>query len=91
MTAPQSRTRRRACHDSRWRILGPQPGTEGAFLACSFWLADNYALTGRLKEAEELFLRLLGLSNHLGLLSEEDDPRLPVGSATSCRRSRTWR
>jgi GH15 family glucan-1,4-alpha-glucosidase len=52
------------------------PGTEGAFLACSFWLADNYAFTGRLKEAEALFERLLSLRNPLGLLSEEWDPTL---------------
>ena len=52
------------------------PGTEGAFLACSFWLADNYALGGRLSDAEALFERLLSLRNHLGLLSEEYDPNL---------------
>jgi GH15 family glucan-1,4-alpha-glucosidase len=52
------------------------PGTEGAFLACSFWLADNYAFGGRLAEAEALFERLLSLRNHLGLLAEEYEPRL---------------
>ena len=52
------------------------PGSEGAFLACTFWLADNYAFAGRVTEAEELFERLLHLRNHLGLLSEEYDPRL---------------
>jgi GH15 family glucan-1,4-alpha-glucosidase len=52
------------------------PGSEGAFLACSFWLADNYAFGGRLADAEALFERLLGLRNHLGLLSEEYEPTL---------------
>jgi GH15 family glucan-1,4-alpha-glucosidase len=52
------------------------PGTEGAFLACSFWLADNYALAGRLEDAEKLYERLLSLRNPLGLLSEEYDPVL---------------
>ena len=51
------------------------PGSEGAFLACSFWLADNYAFAGRMNEAEALFDRLLGLRNHLGLLAEEYEPR----------------
>jgi GH15 family glucan-1,4-alpha-glucosidase len=52
------------------------PGSEGAFLACSFWLADNYAMAGRAADAEALFDRLLGLRNHLGLLAEEWEPRL---------------
>jgi len=52
------------------------PGSEGAFLACTFWLADNYAFAGRYSEAEALFERLLTLRNHLGLLSEEYDYKL---------------
>jgi GH15 family glucan-1,4-alpha-glucosidase len=51
-------------------------GDEGAFLACSFWLADNYAFASRVRDAEELFERLLGLRNHLGLLAEEYDSTL---------------
>ena len=52
------------------------PGSEGAFLACSFWLVDAYALSGRRQEAEALFERLLSLRNDLGLLSEEYEPSL---------------
>jgi GH15 family glucan-1,4-alpha-glucosidase len=52
---------------------GLPPG-EGAFLACSFWLADAYVLLGRDEDARKLFERLLSLRNDLGLLSEEYDP-----------------
>jgi len=52
---------------------GLPPG-EGAFLACSFWLADAYVLLGRDEDARRLFERLLSLRNDLGLLSEEYDP-----------------
>jgi GH15 family glucan-1,4-alpha-glucosidase len=51
------------------------PGSEGAFLACSFWLADALYGMGREKPAREMFERLLGLRNDLGMLSEEYDPR----------------
>ena len=50
------------------------PHDEGAFLICSFWLADNFALMGREKEAREIFERLLGIRNDVGLLAEEYDP-----------------
>ncbi|MBI1182241.1 MAG: glycoside hydrolase family 15 protein [Alphaproteobacteria bacterium] len=47
---------------------------EGAFLACSFWLADNYALLGRQDEARKLIERVISMSNDLGLLAEELEP-----------------
>ena len=51
---------------------GLPPG-EGAFLPCSFWLADAYVLTGRTADAQRLFERLVGLCNDVGLLAEEYD------------------
>ncbi|MEU4894379.1 glycoside hydrolase family 15 protein [Streptomyces sp. NPDC044780] len=50
------------------------PGSEGAFLACSFWLADALQLAGRHKDARTLFERLLTFRNDVGLLAEEYDP-----------------
>jgi GH15 family glucan-1,4-alpha-glucosidase len=49
-------------------------GSEGVFLACSFWFVDNLTLQGRYQEAREMFGRLLGLCNDVGLLAEEYDP-----------------
>nr|WP_275413953.1 glycoside hydrolase family 15 protein [Catellatospora chokoriensis] len=62
-------------------VDGLPPG-EGSFLACTFWLAQNYALMGRVDEARELFERLLALRNDVGLLAEEydSDARRQVGN-----------
>jgi GH15 family glucan-1,4-alpha-glucosidase len=50
------------------------PGAEGAFIACTFWLADCKTLDGRVREGRALFERLLSLRNDVGLLAEEWDP-----------------
>ena len=56
------------------RNRGGRPGGHRAsVLACSFWLVEQYARTGRLDDAESLLDRLCGVANDLGLLSEEYD------------------
>jgi GH15 family glucan-1,4-alpha-glucosidase len=62
-----------ARYPTKPEIDGLPPG-EGAFLACSFWLADAYAMLGRLDEAKALFERLLALRNDVGLLAEQYEP-----------------
>jgi GH15 family glucan-1,4-alpha-glucosidase len=59
-------------YDSAETDDGLPPG-EGAFLACSFWLADAYVMLGRTDDARRLFERLLSLRNDVGLLAEEYD------------------
>jgi GH15 family glucan-1,4-alpha-glucosidase len=51
------------------------PTGEGAFLPCTFWMADNLVMMGRHDEAREIFERLIALRNDVGLLAEEYDPR----------------
>lgn len=60
-------------HDPRC-ITDEQEPIEGAFLACTLWLADAHVLAGHLDKAEALFERVLGVANDLGLLAEEYDP-----------------
>ena len=68
------------------------PRGEGAFLACTFWLADNYALMGRADEAPQLFERLLALRNDRRPALRGVRPAgRPAGRATSRRRSATFR
>ena len=59
-------------HDPRESSDRKQP-MEGAFLACSFWLADAYVLTGEIAKAQALFDRVVAVANDLGLLAEEFD------------------
>jgi GH15 family glucan-1,4-alpha-glucosidase len=60
-------------HDPREISDELQP-IEGAFLACSFWLADAYVLAGEIAKAQAMFERVVSVANDLGLLAEEFDP-----------------
>ncbi|WP_298254373.1 glycoside hydrolase family 15 protein [Bradyrhizobium sp.] len=60
-------------HDPR-QLKAEHQSEEGAFLACSLWLADAYVLFGEIGKAQALFDRVVGVANDLGLLAEEFDP-----------------
>jgi GH15 family glucan-1,4-alpha-glucosidase len=60
-------------HDPR-EISNEKQPIEGAFLACTLWLADAYVLAGEIDKAQALFDRVVGIANDLGLLAEEYDP-----------------
>jgi pentatricopeptide repeat protein len=84
--APHSGERTQALLDAVRRELAEGPlvyryrgedgveGREGAFMTCSFWLADALARTGRVDEAVSLMDELVALGNHVGLFAEEIDP-----------------
>jgi GH15 family glucan-1,4-alpha-glucosidase len=59
-------------HDPR-EVTDERQPIEGAFLACSLWLADAYVLAGEVSKAQALFDRVVKVANDLGLLAEEFD------------------
>jgi GH15 family glucan-1,4-alpha-glucosidase len=60
-------------HDPR-EVSDERQPIEGAFLACSLWLADAYVLAGDIAKAQKMFERVVAVANDLGLLAEEFDP-----------------
>lgn len=79
MTATVARIERDLMEDGLLRRYRTSTGVDGLsgeehpFLACSFWLVEQYAASGRLREARELMDRLCALTNDVGMLSEEYD------------------
>jgi GH15 family glucan-1,4-alpha-glucosidase len=72
------RIRSELSHDGliyRYRAPDGLSGGEGTFVLCTFWMVDALALSDRLEEAHDLFERVLGHANDLGLLAEEIDPK----------------
>ncbi|MFC1590179.1 glycoside hydrolase family 15 protein [Candidatus Omnitrophota bacterium] len=60
----------------RYKAEDGLPGSEGNFILCSFWLVKAPALSGRVKEAEDIFLKVMDYVSPLGLLAEEIDPEI---------------
>ena len=82
MRATCQRVHERLARDGlvyRYQTDDGLPPGEGAFLACSFWLADNLALVGRHDDARAMFERLLALRNDVGLLAEDEDGAAEIG------------
>ena len=78
MSATIQRIREELSEDDliyRYRVEDGQLGKEGTFTVCSFWMVDCLTRLGKLREAEELLNQLTKRSNHLGLYSEEIDPK----------------
>jgi len=78
MSATIQRIREELSEDDliyRYRVDDGQLGKEGTFTVCSFWMVDCLTRLGKLREAEGLLNQLTKRSNHLGLYSEEIDPK----------------
>jgi GH15 family glucan-1,4-alpha-glucosidase len=78
LAATVDAVRRDLCHGpllARYRGEDGLQGTEGAFLCCSFWLADALARIGRVDEATAIMDKLIALANDVGVYAEELDPR----------------
>ena len=93
LTATVEAVRRHLGHGpllSRYSGMDGLGGTEGAFLCCSFWLADALARIGRPDEAAQLMEELIALASDVGIYAEEIDPAARSCWATSRRGSCTW-